>query len=117
MKNSDWTKQHCRVHKVYENYIDSNGNTHQITMGRHSKQCEAYYRASEKGDKIAMHYLHLPFWETPHYLIKFRMDMIERKCALDRELISHPSTSRSHSSSPSQSSRIDCSLCSALNTP
>ena len=84
MTNADWIKQHCRIHKVYENYIDSNGNTHQITMGRYSKQCEAFYEASKKRDEIAMNYLHLPFWETPYYLKEFRIAMIEKKCELDR---------------------------------
>jgi len=72
--------------KVYTEYIDSNGNSHQILKGVHPKQCEQYYKAKEEGDAIAMHYLGLPYWERPPYSIQSELKMIELKCELDREL-------------------------------
>jgi len=72
--------------KVYTEYIDSNGNIHQILKGIHPEQCEQYYKAKEEGDAIAMHYLSLPYWERPPHFIHSELKMIEMKCELDREL-------------------------------
>ena len=72
--------------KVYAEYIDSNGNSHQILKGVHPEQCEQYYKAKEEGDAIAMHYLGLPYWERPPYSIQSELKMIEMKCELDRKL-------------------------------
>ena len=72
--------------KVYTEYIDSNGNSHQILKGVHPEQCEQYYKAKEEGDAIAMHYLGLPYCERPHHSIQSELNMIEMKCELDREL-------------------------------
>lgn len=72
--------------KFYDEYIDSNGNSHQILKGIYPEQCEAFYKAKEEGDAITMHYLGLPCWERPPYMIQFNLKMIELKCELDREL-------------------------------
>lgn len=72
--------------KVYTEYIDSNGNSHQILKGIHPEQCEQYYKAKKEGDYIAMHYLVLPYWERLPYSIHSELKMIEMKCKLDREL-------------------------------
>lgn len=72
--------------KVYTEYIDSNGNSHQILKGVHPKQCEQYYKAKEKGDGVAMHYLRLPYWERPLHSIQSELKMIELNCELNRQL-------------------------------
>jgi|AntRauTorckE6833_2_1112554.scaffolds.fasta_scaffold00350_2 hypothetical protein len=72
--------------KSYGEYVDSNGNSHRILKRVHPKQCDAFYKAQEKEDAFAMHYLSLPYWEKPPYMIQFELKMIELRCELDREL-------------------------------
>jgi hypothetical protein len=72
--------------KVYTEYIDSNGNSHQILKGILPEQCEQYHKAKEEGDFIAMYYLGLPYWERPCCLIQSELDMIEMNCKLNRKL-------------------------------
>ena len=44
--------------KVYTEYIDSNGNSHQILKGVHPEQCEQYYKAKQDRDWETMYISH-----------------------------------------------------------
>jgi hypothetical protein len=68
----------------YTDYVDSNGNTHQILIGIYPNQCDAYHKAKEKGDFFAMRYLELPYWVKPTYLIQHELGIIELNCLVDR---------------------------------
>jgi hypothetical protein len=68
----------------YTDYVDSNGNTHQILTGIYPKQCDAYCEAQEKDDYFAMRYLELPYLVKPMYLIQHELEIIEMNCLVDR---------------------------------
>ena len=72
--------------RVYIEYRDSSGNTHQVLKGIYPKQSEEYHKAKENGDLLAIHYLHLPYWEVPMWMIDFRIKSIESDCRLQRDL-------------------------------
>lgn len=69
---SDWIKE-----TVYMEYTDSRGKVHQIAKRYIPKQSDAYEKAKEKRDAIAMHYLHLPPIDRKHWQIQAAIDMIE----------------------------------------